>query len=760
MEQLLNSEYLPYLVIGLIAIILLQLRSQRKLLKKLNNLSHRVEDLTSEQKKTNVALQQQLGADKTPVENLQTAGKEVLDSFIRKSRDIRALYPSVEKFIGEQLINKIGIAILVIGVGFFMKYAIDQAWLEPVGRVFVGMSSSIFLIIIGYFLRQRYKSFSSVLIGGGFAIFYFTIGFSYQQYTLISKYWAFGLIIATTLFMASFAVLYNRLQLGAIAIIGGFITPIMVGGDAENYLLLWSYLLILNLGMLAVSIFKKWKTFYIVAYDFTLVMFGGWLYLYHDKYTYSKEIAFLFGAIYFIIFFLGIVIINIRKKEEFKGFDYLILLSANSFFFTLGLFLLDPSQKGVFAGSLAVFNGILSFIFYKWKEVDRNFVFLLVALTITYASLAGPIQLESNYITMFWACEATIFLWLSQRSGIKLIRLMAFLIFFLMVGSLAIDWRNLYLMNQQGILPPIINAGFITGVIVSISVVLFMNTLQHEDSETRVLFNKIPIRSLRVICSLFSVSIVYLTIALELHYQIIHLIEEYRFWHIAHGVYAAVFVLFLQMFANWKQEKIILIAAHILGFVVIIYQATMVQHQVIELRDAYLVYHSYASYYFTVHYAGVFFSMWILINLVRYMQPTDTLGSNIYRGLLWFTAILIVLTLSIELDHVMVLIGYENIETIPAILTSSHTIGYPILWALCSLGLMIAGVQKQLKDLRIASLVLFVTAFVKLFVFDIKDLNESQRIIVLIALGCILLVISFMYQKLKKFWAQKEEKKG
>lgn len=757
MEQLLTSEYFRYFIGFLIFIILLQYRSQRKLLKRLHELNSRILDLTSEQKKTNVALQQQIkGSDKMSVDNLQQVGIEAISTFIKRSQDLRALYPTVEKFIGEQLINKIGIAILITGIGFFMKYAIDQDWIQVIGRMSIGLFSSIILLIIGYFLQKQYKSFSSVLIGGGFSIFYFTIGFSYQQYELISKPFAFALIGLTTVFMAAFSILFNRIQLAVIALIGGFITPIMVGGDVQNFLMLSSYLLLLNLGMLAVSIFKKWKIFFIVAYDCTIVMFGGWLYQYHDVFSYSKTSALIFGTIFYFIFFFGIVIVNIREKSLFKGFDFLIILSANSFYFGLGLFLLEPEYRGVFTISLGAMNGILTLIFFKWKDIDKNFVFLLIALVLTYGSLAIPIQVEGNYITMFWACEATILLWLSQRSGIHLIKNIAFAIFFLMIGSLAKDWYILYFQQSETILPIITNAAFMTGILVSGSVILFMNTLQHELKETKI-FGEISIQKMQLVASLCSVLIVYLTFALELYYQVIHQTHEHRFWHISHGIYASIFVLCLQIFAKKKQEKTILTAADILGFIVIIYQATMVQSQVIELRDAYLVYQSKASTYFLLHYVGVFFSMIILVNLIRYMKPIDTISSNLYRALLWFSSILIVLTLSIELDHCMVLIGYKNIETISEILAVSHRIGYPILWAFCSLFLMITGVTRQLKDLRIASLVLFVAAFVKLFVFDLKQINESERIIAFISLGSILLMISFMYQKLKRFWKEREE---
>ncbi len=95
--------------------------------------------------------------------------------------------PDIEKFIGENLINKIGIAILVLGIAFFVKYAIDQKWINEIGRVCIGLICGIILIGVAHRLRKNYRSFSSVLVGGGLTVFYFTIAFAFHQYHLIRK---------------------------------------------------------------------------------------------------------------------------------------------------------------------------------------------------------------------------------------------------------------------------------------------------------------------------------------------------------------------------------------------------------------------------------------------------------------------------------------------------------------------------------------------------------------------------------------------
>src|SRR5690606_26638738 len=88
----------------------------------------------------------------------------------------------LEKFIGENLINKIGIGILVLGIGFFVKYAIDQDWINEIGRVFIGIICGGILIGFAHKTKEKFKAFSSVLVGGGMAIFYFSIAIAFHEY--------------------------------------------------------------------------------------------------------------------------------------------------------------------------------------------------------------------------------------------------------------------------------------------------------------------------------------------------------------------------------------------------------------------------------------------------------------------------------------------------------------------------------------------------------------------------------------------------
>ncbi len=149
----------------------------------------------------------------TPPETKVKQEKSKRTSFSEK-------YPDVEKFIGESLINKIGIIILVIGIGFFVKHAIDMGWLNEVGRTIIGLLSGGILIVFAHNLKDKYKAFSSVLMGGGIGAFYFTIGVAFREYALFSQMVAFVLMVVITLFSILMSIWYDKKELAILSILG------------------------------------------------------------------------------------------------------------------------------------------------------------------------------------------------------------------------------------------------------------------------------------------------------------------------------------------------------------------------------------------------------------------------------------------------------------------------------------------------------------------------------------------------------------
>ncbi|MGY0038880.1 DUF2339 domain-containing protein [Pedobacter sp. NJ-S-72] len=345
-------------------------------------------------------------------------------SFFEKHPDLE------EKFIGENLINKIGIAILVLAIGYFVKFAIDSNWIGPVGRVGIGVLCGGILIGIAHWLRNSYKAFSSVLVGGGIAVLYFTVTLAFHQFHLFNQTTSFFILIGITCFAVALSLLYDRQEVAVIALIGGLTSPLMVSTGHANYHGLFAYLVILNAGLLVIAYRKSWRILNISTFVLTVLMFSASLFSMPDA---SAGVGFLYASILYLLFFGINVAHNVRENKTFIGSDFTILLANTALYFGAGLYLLtlmhQEQFRGLFTVGLAVINLLLSYLLFRNKKVDTNVLYLLIGITLTFISVAGPIQLHGHYITLFWAAETVLLYWLYKKSGIYLMQLASQLIY-------------------------------------------------------------------------------------------------------------------------------------------------------------------------------------------------------------------------------------------------------------------------------------------------------------------------------------------
>ena len=429
-------------------------------------------------------------------------------------------HPDLEKFIGENLINKIGIAILVLAIGFFVKYAIDQQWIGPVGRVGIGILCGGILTGLAHRLRINYKGFSSVLAGGGLAIFYFTIALAYHQFHLFGQVTSFVIMIVITAFAVLLSLLYNRQELAVIALVGGFATPFMVSNGSGDYQTLFAYLLVLNSGLLVMAYYKAWRLLNILSFAFTVILFLTWVIKLPDNTiatTYRNGL--LFATAFYLLFFIINIANNIKENKRFIASDFGILLLNTSLYFAAGLYFITAmnanNYRGLFSASMGIFNLGASYLLFRKQQVDKNILYLLIGITLTFVSLTAPLQLHGNDITLFWASEAVLLYWLHQRSSIGIIRYSSFIIWFAMLLSLLMDWFNEY--NNTAALPVVFNKGFITGVYVAAACYALAMLMKKENTTTPVT-NKL----LSNIASIAGLIILFIAGALEINYQFLY----------------------------------------------------------------------------------------------------------------------------------------------------------------------------------------------------------------------------------------------
>jgi uncharacterized membrane protein len=670
-------------------------------------------------------------------------------------------YPDLEKFIGENLINKIGIAILVLGIGYFVKYAIDKNWINEIGRVGIGVLAGGILIGLAHRLHKTFKAFSSVLVGGGLSVLYFTIAIGFHEYHIFSQATAFIIMIVITGFAVALSVAYNRIELAVLALIGGFSSPFIVSTGEGNYKVLFTYLLILNGGMLVLAYIKKWNLVNILCYAFTVLIYGSWLVtkcLNFPNAPYGG--AMIFGATFYIVFFLMNIIYNIKNKIPFKAFEIGMLLSNTALFYAAGMSILhyyfEGRYQGVFTALIGIFNFGFAFAFYRNKSIHRNLIFLLIGLVLTFLSLTAPIQLEGNYITLFWAIESVLLLWFSQKSGIKLIRGTSVAVTLLMLISLLMDWLSLYYDSASTILPVLINKAFITSFVSLISVFASIKLLNNE-ADIYFLPGKFTLAAFKIILRIVFVTILYLMFLQEINYQMVQSGYNHHARNISLGVYNFAFLgiayLFFRRRITYNLSTVFFITSGILLLAFIgIYNSS-----IIAIRNNFLEDHE-NGFFFMLHFllAGLVAVVVYIFNQSSYkiMNEKNT------DWIKWITVILIVYICSAELNHLVSLLSYSPGRIIYQINKQVFKAGYSVLWGLISLLLMQQGMKRKDRVLRIISLSLFFITILKLFISDIRGISEAGKIGAFISLGVLLLVVSFMYQRLKRLILEDEVSAG
>lgn len=657
-------------------------------------------------------------------------------------------HPDLEKFIGENLINKIGIAVLVVGLGLLMQYAINKDMISETGRILIGLASGGLLVFFAHRLRTSFKAFSSVLVAGGIAVFYFSIAIAFHQYHLIGQTAAFATMVVITGLAVLFTIAYDRKELAVISLLGGFAAPFLVTTGEGNFRVLFTYLLILDMGMLVLANFKKWHIINVLSFTFTALIFGAWaMVTYPGMDPRPSLLGVGFATAFFVVFFGMNLRYNLRHKQAFGALDHALLLMNTAAYYSAGMYLLsDLSVRvtGLFTVLLGLFYLVFALYFNKKEGVPRTLKLLLIGLVLTFISLAVPVQLEGNHITLFWAAEAVLLLWFAQRTDIRLIERASVLVAVLMGLSLWMDLSTIYGWGAEEAMRPLLNKGWITGMAAAVSFGAMTVLLRRRNAEHEVL-PSLTARSLANVTATVGVVVLYLSTFLELRYQLLRLFDPHV---VALGLmaYSLLFVLVLDLATRsaaslFRASVTILLVVcgliYITGFYV---NSRYALWLVLNARggEGFGPFHYFAFALMVVAVVRM-----ALLARERITRPTS--AWNIY---LWAMCAFVVVFASQELDHAMLLLR-TNTDTLEAGLADARRVGYPILWGIGSFLFMWYGMRQRMRMVRVIALVLFAITLVKLFLFDLGALSEGGRVAAFIFLGALLLVISFMYQKLK-----------
>ena len=676
----------------------------------------------------------------------------------------------LEKIIGESWINKIGILIVVIGVAIGAKYSIENELISPLTRIILGYLVGIGLLGFGIKLKPKFEGYSAVLVSGAISIFYFITYFAYSFYDLIPQALAFVMMLIFTAFTVFTAIKYNRVVIAHIGLIGAYAVPFLLSSGSGRVDILFSYMLIINLGILFISIKKDWKSLHYSAFFFTWMIYGSW---FADKSFDSglqgyEALGIGFATAFFLVFYGVSLFNNIISKEKLDKVNIILILLNSFIYFGFGFGIFNGHNiLDSYLGLFTLFNAAIHFavlFFIKSKKLaDSTLFYSTLGMVFTFITIAIPIQLDGNWVTLMWTAQGAILFWLGKTKKISIYEKISLPILGLAFISFLEDWaRYRYAVNLD--IHAFWNINFLTGIfaVLGYGFAVYLSR-KHPDPEIEKNspFNTIKSFYLPVLLVLTA----YLTFRNEIGYFFDYWYEstslkgkeigetdEFSLYNydieIFKNIYLLVYSLIffggmaLLNFYKFK-NKILGVSTIAIGLLVLFAAQTFGVGELGELRYSYIngnsnKYFNVSFNYILIRYplwSSIAFALWAIFKNAK----TQLENTKFHIFLEVVIHISILNFLSNELVTWMDLAGYQDV----------FKLGLSILWSVYSLLLVGLGIFQKKKHLRIFALVLFGITLAKLFLYDISNLSTISKTIVLIILGLLLLIISFLYNKFK-----------
>ena len=619
-------------------------------------------------------------------------------------------------------------------------------------------------------LKQQYHNFSAVLFSGAMAIFYFITFAANNYYELIPVIPDFTVLVIITAATVGAAIWYRRQVIAHIGLVGAYAVPFLLDDGSGKVMIFFSYVALINCGILVISIRQYWKPLLYSSFIITWLVFLQWYFL---SFTGSDQLAMAlsFALIYFLIFYIIHIGYKIIKNELFAVSDIWLIMANSAIFYGLGYAMLSRTEGGGdFLGLFTFGNAIIQTIFWSIvfikKRSDENLVAFIGGLALVFATIAIPVQLDGRWVTLLWAGEGLLLLWLGRSRQNPVYEWLSYPVIFMAFCSLVSDWTMVYgqysVENPENWLRPFVNINLLSSLLVATSLGLITWLCHNGRFTTSLTGKEVLIRVLDVAIPVMFIAVLYFAFLLEITNTFGQLFTDSRIntssdplvkrfacnYDIMNFSMISVFSYSMIFFSLLSFINIRRIRSTVTGMpnmiINLVFLALFLTFGLIAiggLRDSYL--DLSGEHFF---HAGI----WNI--LVRYIGFTCA-GIMLYAISTYVRSGILRIDFSTQFDilfHIVLLTIISN-ELINWMDLSraghSYKLALSILFGVYSLGLIILGIMKRKKHLRLCAMVLFGGTLLKLFFYDLTDLDTISKTIVFLSLGILLLIISFLYNK-------------
>ena len=648
-----------------------------------------------------------------------------------------------EKILGRNWFAIIGAVALALGAAFFLRLAIDNNWIGETGRVLLGLVGGLIMLGVGEYTAKRVPIWSQAVTGGGIFILYLSIYAAFGFYDLISPAAALAFLALVVAVAGLLSLRNESLVIALMGITGAFLTPLLLGNhfDDQRFVLL-GYLLVVDLGILGVSTFRNWRWFTLLGMLGTYGLFSLWINTIPNNDLILAQ-AGISGA--FLIFVGATTLFHIVWRRPPSLTD-MILMSVNAIAYyciTFGL-LWDQYEVwfGLISLSLALFYGVVGYASIKRSGAPPQVALYSLATGLLFVTIAVPLQLEGEWITIAWAAEGAILTGVGLTVVSRRVRMFAMGVFavalfrLLVIDTTATESRDFELFA---------NDRFPTFVVAIAA--FYVAAFLYRRSRGAIAEWEAHIASLLFISA-------NLLTVWALSAEVINFFERKELEAIGfnpaqdarnaqastltavwafYGI-AVVGVAFARRSAALRLLAIGLIA-------LVVAKLVLFDTFVIELPRTSLT--PVVNIYFLA-VAATFALVVYAAFLVAHNR------SQRFPGERYLFATLVVVANAVALwglsaESWRFLTGEEHSSATD--LDSAKHLSLTVFWTLYAIGLIAAGIARRSRVLRLAGIGLILIPVAKLFIFDIFLLEQGYRVAAFVTLGVLFLALGLAYQQ-------------
>jgi uncharacterized membrane protein len=325
---------------------------------------------------------------------------------------------SLESRLGSQVFNRIAIVLLLIGTAYFLKMAIDRQWIGPVGRVLIGLVAGAGLVLWSERFRAKgFAAFSYSLKALGSGVLYLSLWAAFQLFHLMPAGAALGLMVLVTAWNGYMAWAQDSQLLAAYALAGGFGTPLLLSTGGDHEIFLFSYLLAIDVATVALVRLRPWTKLLLGAFPLTMAFFVAW----YAEYYATDALG--VTAIYIVLFSVtfGSVALgrsragsdgDVRKSTLLK--EILLPLATAAFAALAGYSMLQDAGHHDWLPWLMLALAAVYLAVMRAPQT-RTASAIHLSLAVVLLTIAIPLKASGHWITVSWLVEGLALLWVAAR---------------------------------------------------------------------------------------------------------------------------------------------------------------------------------------------------------------------------------------------------------------------------------------------------------------------------------------------------------